>query len=317
MSCIMTISFQILINMVASPFFHAERGLRQGCPLSRPLFLMVAEGLIYFLKHANYSGSFKGLPISQVLYIAHLLFVDDILILCDGSNRDVNKLCQGLDLFKRASGIIINEDRSSITWENLEDGEKRYMVSCLNFQCKEVDEGFKYLGLYLNPNDYEKVDWMRLLAKLEKRLMVWSHRWLSQPSRLVLIKSVLKAIPIYWMSRPWILKGVLEKKRKLCFSFLWRGKKDKQVIPRVHWNRITLPKALGGWGLKNIFLFSKALAVKVPWYLIFTHNLWTEVVQHKYITPRSIFESKYLYLEYVLWCVKFQGLDLCEFIVIS
>ena len=224
------------------------------------------------------TSSFKGLPISQVLYITHLFVVANILIFCDGLHKDVDKLCQGLELFKKASGLIINEDKSSITWENLEDGEKRYIVARLNFQCREVDEGLKYLGFYLKPNDYRKSNWMWLLAKLEKRLMTSSHRWLSWASRLVLIKLVLEAIPVYWMSLSWIPKDVLEKALKLCFSFLWRGKKDKQVMPWVRWSCISLPKALGGWGLKNIFLFSKALAAKVPCCLISIHSLWMEVV---------------------------------------
>ena len=32
-SCVTTVSFSVLINGVASPFFHAERGPRQGFPL--------------------------------------------------------------------------------------------------------------------------------------------------------------------------------------------------------------------------------------------------------------------------------------------
>jgi hypothetical protein len=45
MSCISTTTFVVLINGEASPFFHAGRGLRQGCPLSPLLFLLVEEGL--------------------------------------------------------------------------------------------------------------------------------------------------------------------------------------------------------------------------------------------------------------------------------
>ena len=50
MSCITIVSFSVLINGVASPFFHAERGLRQGCPLSPLLFLLVAKGLSRLLR---------------------------------------------------------------------------------------------------------------------------------------------------------------------------------------------------------------------------------------------------------------------------
>ena len=44
-ACITTASFVVLINGAASHFFHAERGLRQGCRLSPLLFLLVVEGL--------------------------------------------------------------------------------------------------------------------------------------------------------------------------------------------------------------------------------------------------------------------------------
>jgi hypothetical protein len=123
----------------------------------------------------------------------------------------------------------------------------------------------KYLGFVLKPNDYRKEDWIWLLKKLEKRLLSWSHRWLSRAGRLVLVKSVLEAIPVYWMSLSWIPKGILEAARKLTFRFLWSGKKESHVTPWVRWKRIVVPKALGGWGLKNIHFFSKSLAAKGGW----------------------------------------------------
>jgi hypothetical protein len=44
---------------------------------------------------------------------------------------------------------------------------------------------------------------------------------------------------------------------------------------------------VGGWGLKNVFYFSKALAAKFVWRLITTDSLWTKVISHKYISPDS------------------------------
>jgi hypothetical protein len=85
-------------------------------------------------------------------------------------------------------------------------------------------------------------------------------------------------------------KRILEKLRKMCFQFLWQGHKDKKFLPWVHWERIAMPKSLGGWGLKNIFTFSKALAEKCSWRLIKTNSLWTQVVHQKYIAPLSILE---------------------------
>ena len=141
-----------------------------------------------------------------------------------------------------------------------------------------MDEGLKYLGFHLKPNDYRKTDWMWLLEKLENILKVWSNKWLSRAAILVLIKSVLEAIPVYWMSLSWIPKGILEKVRKMSFYYLWSGKKENQVMPWVRWERIAKSKALGGWELNNIFMFSRALTTKYVWRLICTKNLWTKVV---------------------------------------
>ena len=47
---------------------------------------------------------------------------------------------------------------------------------------------------------------------------------------------------------------------------------------------------MGGWGLKNIFLFSKYLATKGTWNFIQDKVLWCHLVEKKYIHPNSIKE---------------------------
>ena len=108
MACITMVSFVVLINGSTGSFFQARRGLRQGCPLSPLLFLLVVEGLSHFIDQAKRRGGFKGVPISNALYLSHLLFVDDILIFYDGSRRDIDKLCDGIDLLQVATGMVIN-----------------------------------------------------------------------------------------------------------------------------------------------------------------------------------------------------------------
>jgi hypothetical protein len=100
MICLSLVSFIVLINGFASSFFHAERGLRQGCPLSPLLFLLVVEGLSRALEEAKRQGEFQGIYISQNLQITHLLFVDDVLIFFNGSRGDADKLNEILELFK-------------------------------------------------------------------------------------------------------------------------------------------------------------------------------------------------------------------------
>jgi hypothetical protein len=214
--------------------------------------------------------------------------VDDILIFCNGKVGDVETLADILSLFRLATGMIINEQKSTISTSELDEEEKEVYRRLFPFTLQDISQGIKYLGFQLKPNSYKKEDWKWLIAKLEKRLNSWSFRWLSRAGRLTLTKSVLEAIPVYWMSLAWIPKGVLEKIRRICARFIWSGSGEKYTQPWSKWDNIALPKALGGWGLKNIFLFSKALAAKACWRLISDTSLWTLVIAQKYISPDSI-----------------------------
>jgi hypothetical protein len=61
MNCITSTSFVVMINGETSPFFKPGRGLRQGCPLSPLLFLLIVEGLSRLLKEASKMVVLKGL----------------------------------------------------------------------------------------------------------------------------------------------------------------------------------------------------------------------------------------------------------------
>jgi hypothetical protein len=56
------------------------------------------------------------------------------------------------------------------------------------------------------------------------------------------------------------------------------------------WKKLALPKENGGWGLKNPFMFSKALATKNVWRLIQGIGLWVQVIRAKYIALDSVEE---------------------------
>lgn len=90
MSCIQMVSFVVLINGVSSPFFHVQRGLHHGRPLSPLLFLIVVEGLNRILGEVKNNGDFYGCMVNRALDIYHLLFIDNILILCNG---DIQEVC--------------------------------------------------------------------------------------------------------------------------------------------------------------------------------------------------------------------------------
>ena len=122
------------------------------------------------------------------------MFVDDVLIFCSGSARDVNTISDILALFAKATGMEINAGKSSLSTHLLSAEELRIISGSFPYRLEDLDGGLKYLGFCLKPNDYQKQDWKWLLDKMEKCLNIWSHKWLSRAGKLVLVKVVLEAI---------------------------------------------------------------------------------------------------------------------------
>ena len=130
--------------------------------------------------------------------------------------------------------MMINPKKSMLTPHNMGDHEFQIYATLFPYDLIMLDEGLKYVGFRLKSNYYKKEDWTWLLAKLEKRINVWSHRWISKAGILVLVKSVLEAILVCW-----IPKSILEKARRICSKFCWIGKAKTQSLLRS--TRISFP----------------------------------------------------------------------------
>ena len=149
------------------------------------------------IKESKSQGSLKGVQISQHLSLTHLLFMDDVLIFCIGTMRDLHTLNDILVLFSKSTGMEINFVKSTLTTHVLSEEEKLMLLNYIPFNTSSLEGGLKYLGFHLKPNDYWKHDWKWLIEKLEKRLKIWRHKWLYRARRLVLVKAIMEVIPVY------------------------------------------------------------------------------------------------------------------------
>jgi hypothetical protein len=94
--------------------------------------------------------------------------VDDVLIFCSGIRGDAEKLSTILDLFGRATGMQINAQKSTLSAHLMDEEETNCYKDIFPFEQQPFDDGLKYLGFHLKPNNYKKEDWSWLIAKLEK-----------------------------------------------------------------------------------------------------------------------------------------------------
>jgi hypothetical protein len=62
-----------------------------------------------------------------------------------------------------------------------------------------------------------------ILEKIEKRIGHWKFKWLSLGGRMVLIKSVLQNLLVFWLILTKVLAQVKHNIRQIVSRFLWKG----------------------------------------------------------------------------------------------
>ncbi|KAJ4799714.1 RNA-directed DNA polymerase (reverse transcriptase)-related family protein [Rhynchospora pubera] len=141
----------------------------------------------------------------------------------------------------------------------------------------------RYLGALLTKNNSGRRTGNMLLERLKAKLTGWRSDMLSHAGRLVLIKSVLLSIPLFFMSVEIIPKGLIKQMESLIAKFFW-GKTDKnRYLSLVAWARICQPTDKGGLGVRQLQSFGDALFLKLVWEMMSGSNkIWVQICSGKY-----------------------------------
>lgn len=151
---------------------------------------------------------------------------------------------------------------------------------------KDLTDGTIFLGYKLKPNNDRTYDWYWILHCFDKRIHLWSWKWLSIGGRVTLAKSVLQNLVVYWISLCMVLKPILSGIRRKIINFIWSGT-YKRKLHLINWHTISSPKSYGGWSLKNIFVFVDALKEKSLWRVLSVEFLWRSIIRDKYFRNKS------------------------------
>ncbi|XP_072066858.1 uncharacterized protein [Arachis hypogaea] len=150
---------------------------------------------------------------------------------------------------------------------------------CCVLGCQEAALPVKYLGVPLGANPRLVKTWKPIIDKVEEKLSLWKAKILNKAGKLVLIKSVLNSLPVYYLSLYKMPKAVAEKLISLQRRFLWSKEDGRNGMALVRWEVVQAPKKFGGLGVGDAMLRNTALLFK--WWWRFSKEdcpLWKKVV---------------------------------------
>jgi hypothetical protein len=176
-----------------------------------------------------------------------------------------------------------NFHKSCFLAKNIDPSLEQRLQAAFNIHFITIDKGMKYLGFYLKPNNYRVADWKWMIQKVEKKIGNWSFCWPSLGGRLILEKSVLQRLPVYWLSLVKIPSSILHRIQHLTVNFIWRGARKNTGFHLTKWQNITRPKKNGGWGIQNLYWFAQSLAAKSCWRGLFGKGFWNSILKKKYL----------------------------------
>ncbi|XP_016177809.1 uncharacterized protein LOC107620107 [Arachis ipaensis] len=216
----------VLINGSPSKPFNMERGLRQGDPLSLFLFVLVVDVLHRMIGEAVRNGRISPLQVGRdSVPLSHLQFADDTIIFCPPEEETIKNYKRLLRFFELMSGLSINFDKSSLIPINCDEQWVERMCNLLS--CKGDALLVKYLGISLGSNPRLVKTWKPIIDKVEEKLSLWKAKVLNKAEKLVLIKSVLNSLPVYYLSLFKMPKAVAEKLISLQRRFLWSSEEGR------------------------------------------------------------------------------------------
>jgi ribonuclease HI len=216
------------------------------------------------------------------------MFVDDVLILSKADPEEWQILLEVLQHFGAVSGLSINLSKSSVHYWGITDSELLHLKASIPLTFKHLSEGFIYLGFRMKMGRSSPGDWAWLVDIFVKKIGFWCNKWLSLGGRLILVKSVLESLAVYWMMLERIPTKIITTLRSLSFKFLWGGHADLQRIHLCSWQTLSQPRRAGGWGLKNLSTFNVALLASNFWRAVSHNSIWNQLITDKYLDSKPL-----------------------------
>jgi len=222
---------------------------------------MVTEGLVGLVREASRIGLLEGIFVGyKGVEMKLLQFADDTVFFCQPKLKCILAIKVILRSFEIASGLKVNFHKSKIGAVGISDMDMNIFSNSLN--CGSMTLPFVYLGIRIGGNQRKMDFWNPIIHKIQSRLSMWKGILLSMAGRICLIKSVISALSLFYLSFFKAPELVCKAIKSVQIRFLWGWGTEGRKIPWVTWDKVCLPIEMRGLGVRDIFIFNSALIAK-------------------------------------------------------
>jgi hypothetical protein len=254
-----------------SPFFTPTRGIRQGCPISANLFIIIVEALACAIRE---NDMIEGISINGKIFKLCQYADDTVLYLKNQESLQAALLT--LELFRKCSGLKMNRDKSEAVW----------IGASLNFKHKPyglkwTSDKVKTLGIYISTDQNKMIqeNYNEKINKIENLLKIWCLRKLTLKGKILIINTLIVPQILYVATVLDTPKWVITKCNELIIKFLWNNKPSK-----IKYKGLISEIEEGGLKLQDIG--TKVKAIRYKWIQKIIDNKinkpWKEYVAEKF-----------------------------------
>ncbi|CAL1363270.1 unnamed protein product [Linum trigynum] len=287
--CVSTVSFSVLVNGSPHGYFHPQRGLRQGDPLSPLLYAIYTEAFSALLNQAVQSNFLHGLKIHRRCpVVSHLFFADDSYLFLRASIPECQNLLALLSTYQQVSGQKVNLHKSTALFSaNVSGREAQEIMTILGVSASGEDD--RYLGLPVRLARSKQHTFQYIEDKMLRRLQIWKSQSMSLAAKEIVLKSVAFASPIYAMSSFRFPSLFCRRLNGHLARFWWAQQDRESGMKWTSWRALCRPKIAGGLGFRDLDSNNVALLAKQAWRILqSSESLLASIYKGRYF-PYSSF----------------------------
>ena len=243
-------SSSVKTNGWLTAFIKLERGLRQGCALSMPLYVLTAETMAVNIRENPKIHGVRPPDSKEELKLSQ--YADDTTLLLSDEDS-IDEAFTTFELYECASGAKINKGKCKGLWCGAfkERTENLHGFDWYNDFIPE-----KILGLFFGNVDCTQLNWESKIEKINNIIAAWRHRELSYKGRALVINGLLASTLWYSATSVPVPAWAISQIEQSLYDFFWNYKRHLTTK-----DILALPLKEGGFNIPRLQTKIRSLRV--------------------------------------------------------